>query len=150
MEDFAQDFSALFGARLKDERRRMGRTQHAFGEIGGVGKLAQLNYEKGGRMPSVDYLRRLGEHGVDIAYLLTGERTTSKEIDTDLLAACISAINSSCAAAGLSSRSADDIALFTALLYQFISQTSGSRATVADMASAIVSGWVLANDKKSA
>ena len=35
--------------RLKEERERMGLSQEKFGAIGGVKKLAQINYEKGER-----------------------------------------------------------------------------------------------------
>lgn len=149
MEEFSQDYSVQFGARLKDERERMGRSQHAFGELGGVGKLAQLNYEKGVRVPSVDYLWRLGEHGVDVAYLLTGERAKSEDIDADLLTACIAAIDASFEAAGFIVSAANDRARFSALLYQVLSQSPYARSRVGDMATAMVSGWVLAMEKTS-
>lgn len=149
MEEFSQAWSVQFGVRLKDERERMGRSQHAFGEMGGVGKLAQLNYEKGARMPSVDYLRRIGERGVDVAYLLTGERAKSEDIDTDLLAACIAAIDASFETAGFLISAANDRARFSVLLYQVLSQSSEARSRVGDMATAMVSGWVLAMEKTS-
>ena len=66
------DFSIGFGVRLKEERERKGLNQADFGALGGVGKLAQLNYEKGERSPSVEYLNSIGSHGVDVGYLLTG------------------------------------------------------------------------------
>ena len=40
----------------------------------GVTVTAQLNYEKGTRNPDTAYLERLAAHGVDVVYLLTGER----------------------------------------------------------------------------
>lgn len=49
-------------------------SQTDFGEIGKVARNAQLDYEKGKRSPDVDYLLSLAAHGVDIVYLLTGER----------------------------------------------------------------------------
>ena len=67
-------FCAAFGARLREERERKGLSQADFGALGGVGKLAQLNYEKGERSPSADYLAAIGRHGVDIDYLLFGVR----------------------------------------------------------------------------
>ncbi|MCL7660626.1 XRE family transcriptional regulator, partial [Klebsiella pneumoniae] len=39
------------GSRLREERERLGLSQQALGEIGGVKKLTQLNYEKGDRAP---------------------------------------------------------------------------------------------------
>lgn len=44
------------GERLREERERIGLSQMAFGEIGGVKKLAQLKYEQRGRAPDVIYL----------------------------------------------------------------------------------------------
>ena len=38
------------GQRLKEERERLGLNQTDFGLIGGVKKLAQLNYEKDERV----------------------------------------------------------------------------------------------------
>jgi transcriptional regulator with XRE-family HTH domain len=68
-------FSSVFGARLREERDRKGLSQAEFGAIGGVGKLAQLNYEKGERLPSAEYLHLIGKDGVDIDYLLFGVRS---------------------------------------------------------------------------
>jgi transcriptional regulator with XRE-family HTH domain len=36
--------------------------------------MSQLNYEKGVRKPDVGYLMAVAEQGVDVAYLLTGQR----------------------------------------------------------------------------
>ena len=63
------------GNRLKEERERIGLSQEAFGELGGVKKLAQLKYEKGERAPDTIYLTSLAGVGVDIVYVLTGLRT---------------------------------------------------------------------------
>ncbi|MCT7309711.1 helix-turn-helix domain-containing protein [Ralstonia sp. CHL-2022] len=60
--------------RLREERKRLGLTQERFGAKGGVGKLAQLNYEKGERSPDAEYLAALTQIGVDVSYVLTGER----------------------------------------------------------------------------
>lgn len=62
------------GARLREERERLGLSQQSMGEIGGVKKLTQLNYEKGERAPDTIYLTALASVGVDIAYVLTGQR----------------------------------------------------------------------------
>jgi transcriptional regulator with XRE-family HTH domain len=60
--------------RLREERKRLGLTQERFGAAGGVGKLAQLNYEKGERSPDAAYLSAIAVVGVDVSYVLTGER----------------------------------------------------------------------------
>ena len=59
------------GSRLREERERLGLSQQALGEIGGVKKLTQLNYEKGDRAPDTIYLTSVAEAGVDIVYVLT-------------------------------------------------------------------------------
>ena len=65
------------GERLKEERERLGLSQLAFGELGGVKKLAQLNYEKGDRYPDAQYLAALARFGVDVQYVVTGDRSVS-------------------------------------------------------------------------
>lgn len=65
------------GERLKEERERLGLSQLAFGELGGVKKLAQHNYEKGDRYPDALYLSALAKFGIDIQYVVTGERSAS-------------------------------------------------------------------------
>ncbi|WP_198655759.1 S24 family peptidase [Salinicola sp. CR57] len=63
------------GERLRKERERLGMTQTALAEIGGVGKTTQINYEKNNRNPDTGYLLALDAVGVDTYYVLTGRRT---------------------------------------------------------------------------
>lgn len=63
------------GERLREERERIGLSQGAFGEIGGVKANAQGNYEKGERYPDAAYLACLSARGVDVLYVVTGQRT---------------------------------------------------------------------------
>lgn len=63
-----------FGIRLSDERKRIGLNQKEFSEIAGVSKTSQVNYESGERSPNVEYLQAIISTGVDIYYILTGER----------------------------------------------------------------------------
>lgn len=65
------------GIRLKEERERLGLSQLALGEIGGVKKLAQLNYEKGERFPDASYLLAISHIGIDIQYVVTGARSAA-------------------------------------------------------------------------
>lgn len=60
------------GQRLKQERLRLKLSQSALGAIGGVETNAQGNYENGVRSPRADYLSRVAEVGVDVAYVVTG------------------------------------------------------------------------------
>jgi phage repressor protein C with HTH and peptisase S24 domain len=61
--------------RLKEERERIGLSQTALAKIGGVGKTTQINYEKGLRSPDSAYLTAVSEEGVDIFYVLKGQRS---------------------------------------------------------------------------
>ncbi|MDR6711745.1 transcriptional regulator with XRE-family HTH domain [Pseudomonas hunanensis] len=64
-----------FGARLREERERLGLTQRVFGDIGGVEPNAQGKYESGERTPRVDYLAAVAAKGVDALYVISGQRT---------------------------------------------------------------------------
>lgn len=59
--------------RLRKIRNDMGLTQADFAELGGVKVLAQTNYERGMRVPSLEYLLKLKESGVDINFIIFGE-----------------------------------------------------------------------------
>jgi len=62
------------GDRLKAERERLGLSQTACGEIGGVKKLAQIKYEQGGSFPNAAYLSEAAAAGIDVLYVITGQR----------------------------------------------------------------------------
>lgn len=63
------------GARLKEERSRLGLSQTDLGAAGGVGKTTQINYEKGAGSPDANYLSAVAALGVDILYVVTGVAT---------------------------------------------------------------------------
>ncbi len=60
--------------RLKEERERFGLSQEDFSAWGGVKPRAYWNYEKGKVPPDTDFLARLRERGVDVWFVMTGER----------------------------------------------------------------------------
>ena len=62
------------GERLKEERVRLGYNQADFAAIAGVAKTSQFNYEKGDRSPDAAYLAAVAERGVDVLFVVTGER----------------------------------------------------------------------------
>jgi len=62
------------GERLREERERLDFNQSAFGAIGGVAKRAQIHYEQGERSPDANYLAAVAKVGVDIRYVVTGDR----------------------------------------------------------------------------
>lgn len=66
------------GDRLFEERKRLKLSQMAMGEIGGVHSNAQRNYEKGTRNPDAAYLSAVAAKGVDVLYVLTGQRSRTE------------------------------------------------------------------------
>ncbi|MDB6145808.1 MAG: DNA-binding protein [Pseudomonas sp.] len=69
------------GARLRQERKRLGYSQREMGSIGGVAANAQGKYESGERVPKADYLAALASVGVDVLYVLTNTRSTGTAVD---------------------------------------------------------------------
>lgn len=70
-----------FGDRLREERKRAGMNQTDLALIGGVVKATQINYERNERWPDAAYLTKLHAAGVDIYFVLTGERTPAATSD---------------------------------------------------------------------
>lgn len=64
-----------FFERLKEERKRLKMNQTQFAELAGTTKNSQLNYEKGNVCPSATYLAAIAAAGVDVQYVLTGQRS---------------------------------------------------------------------------
>lgn len=60
------------GRRLREERERLGLSQVAMSDIGGVKKLTQLRYEKGDSFPDAAYLAALSRFGLDVQYVVLG------------------------------------------------------------------------------
>lgn len=69
-----------FGQRLKEVRLGLNLSQSEFAALGGVQKRAQINYEQSERKPDSDYLKAIAAHGVDVRYVVTGERMTPQEV----------------------------------------------------------------------
>lgn len=69
------------GARLKSERLRLGLTQAMLGVAGGVEVNAQGRYEAGARVPRADYLASIAKVGVDVLYVVTGQRMKNRAVD---------------------------------------------------------------------
>ncbi|HAG18287.1 MAG TPA: transcriptional regulator [Pseudomonas sp.] len=62
------------GDRLKEERERIGLNQTDFAALAGASKNTQYNYEKGERSPDANYLAAAATAGIDVLYVITGER----------------------------------------------------------------------------
>ena len=63
-----------FGSRLREERDRLQLSQAELASTGGVARTTQHIYEADVRAPDVDYLEAVRQVGVDVVYLLLGER----------------------------------------------------------------------------
>lgn len=67
------------GERLREERVRLGFNQADFAAFAGVAKTSQFNYEKGDRSPDAVYLAAVAEKGVDVLYVIIGQRMPAVE-----------------------------------------------------------------------
>ncbi|HEX5185120.1 MAG TPA: helix-turn-helix transcriptional regulator [Allosphingosinicella sp.] len=63
-----------FGARLAEERKRLGLKQAEFAALVGTDVPKQSLYENDRRELRGDYLARLADAEVDVVYVLTGQR----------------------------------------------------------------------------
>ena len=63
-----------FGARLAEERKRLGLKQAEFAALVGTDVPKQSLYENDRRELRADYLARLADAQVDVVYVLTGQR----------------------------------------------------------------------------
>lgn len=77
------DIYDSIGERLRAERERLGRSQSEVAEVvaaagvPGATRQSQSLYEKGKRMPDAAYLAVVAGIGVDVAFVLTGQRGVS-------------------------------------------------------------------------
>lgn len=79
-----------FGARLAEERKRLGLKQAEFASLVGTDVPKQSLYENDRRELRADYLARLADARVDVVYVLTGQRSEGawmSEGASDLLSA---------------------------------------------------------------
>ncbi|WP_440530341.1 helix-turn-helix domain-containing protein [Serratia nevei] len=65
------------GSRLVEERKRFGLNQADFGALADCARNTQANYERGERSPDARYLSAIAEKGIDVLYILTGNRSAS-------------------------------------------------------------------------
>lgn len=72
MNQYLQIEISEFGARLKQERDRLGMSMHDFAELGEVNRVTQMRYETGANYPTVEYMYKIGQHGVDTMFIATG------------------------------------------------------------------------------
>lgn len=74
-----------FGLRLKEERKRLGLSQADLAQIGGVGRLAQLQYESEATAPTTRYLSAISTIGVDLVYLIANTHLEGDDLGAEQL-----------------------------------------------------------------
>lgn len=62
--------------RLREERERLKLTQPVFAELAGVKKRTVIDWEKGISSPTAVQLSALSSAGVDVLYVITGQRSS--------------------------------------------------------------------------
>lgn len=67
-----------FSERIVSERQRLGLSARAMAKAGGVSPASQSFYESSDRVPDARYLARIEAVGVDVRFILHGERTTEQ------------------------------------------------------------------------
>lgn len=72
-----------FGRRLREERKRISKTQVELAEAGGVGRLSQIQYENETTAPTTRYLSGIAGIGIDLAYLLLGIRLGTGQLTVE-------------------------------------------------------------------
>src|SRR5450830_772139 len=75
----SEEIRVNIGARLREERERLGLSQPAFADIGEASARTAQDWERGVSAPKGDFLARAAAAGVDVLYVLTGRRSTPFE-----------------------------------------------------------------------
>ena len=82
-ESWNQGAPSGLGLRLREERKRLGKTQAEFAAAGGVGRLSQIQYENESTAPTTRYLFGISNVGVDLTYLFLGIRLRTAPLTTE-------------------------------------------------------------------
>ena len=71
------------GDRIKEEREKLGYSQEAFANAGGVSKRSQIMYEQNKTEVGAGYFSKIVEIGADIQYILTGKKIEDNQLQED-------------------------------------------------------------------
>lgn len=63
------------GERIREERERLGFNQSEFAELVSSTRKTLFNWESGAAAPNANALATWAEHGLDVLYVVTGQRT---------------------------------------------------------------------------
>lgn len=89
-----ESLEKTLGARLREERDRLGINQNDLADIGGVGRNSQGNYENDRQNPDTVYLLAVAKAGIDVVYVLLGRRDTELGAQTEAEAEVICSFRS--------------------------------------------------------
>lgn len=113
--------------RLRQERERLGINARQMAEIGGVSRASQSLYEAGTRVPDTRYLMAAAQHGVDVHFLVTGERAAAlaeRNFDWVLHDAIFTAVEEWLAAERLELPAAKKMQVLK-ILYEYMHERNG-------------------------
>ncbi|MEQ4541158.1 MAG: S24 family peptidase [Billgrantia sp.] len=71
---------------MKTERIKLSLSQEELAQLGGVSRRAQASYESGERSPRAEYLEAVALAGVDVGYVLTGQRSVEPSVPAQRVA----------------------------------------------------------------
>lgn len=74
----------MIGERLRQERERLSLTQPTFAEAAGAKKRTLIDWEKGVSSPTAVQLSALAAIGVDVLYVLIGQRSQAATPQAEL------------------------------------------------------------------
>lgn len=66
------------GERIKEERERLGFNQADFAALAGATRKTLFNWESGTASPNAAVLAAWAQHGLDVLYVVTGERLSAQ------------------------------------------------------------------------
>ena len=69
----------MWGTRLREERKRLGKSQTEVAKTTGISRPTQSGYENGEGNPSGTYWESISRMGFDIQYIATGTRSKNLE-----------------------------------------------------------------------
>ena len=72
------------GERLKIERKRLGLSQDAFAKEGGVQRTTVSQYERGDRLPTLDFLFNCSSVGLDVSFVVFCKRNLGNNSEIQL------------------------------------------------------------------
>ena len=67
-----------FGERIKEERERLGFNQGDFAALAEATRKTLFNWESGAASPNAAVLAAWAQHGLDVLYVVTGERLSAQ------------------------------------------------------------------------